>query len=364
MASRSVDRRTFLSSTAVASVAALSSPHVFAIGRQHARTLEGPGAVGSGNAHRPASPGSEHAGYSAVQRAVERLMAGDRAVEAAVSGAHLLEDDPRETGVGLGGLPNAEGVVELDASVMDGTEHRAGAVASLRNIQNPSAVAMAVMQRTNHLLLVGDGALRFAKDLGFEEVDLLTPASRKVWLQWRAALSDKDNYLEDSEGGPISEAVKMPPLGTVHVSCWDGKGHVGGCTTTSGLAWKVPGRVGDSPIIGAGLFSDDAAGTAGSTGRGESNILVAGAHTIVEQMRLGRGPDEACLEALRRVAETAEARLRDASGRPAFDLSFYAIRSDGEYGAATMHGRYRQGGFAVCDARGPRHEPAAVLFEK
>jgi N4-(beta-N-acetylglucosaminyl)-L-asparaginase len=353
-------RQVLVSAAGIAATAA--SPGLFHIGQKASKKLEGPGAVGSANAHNPKPENPQQAAYSAVTRAVERMKAGDLPVDSAVAAAHLLEDDPYETGVGLGGLPNADGVVELDASCMCGTEHRAGAVASIRNIQNPSAVALAVMRRTNHLLLVGEGALRYARELGFKEVDLLTPQSRKVWLQWRASLSTKDNYLEDAEGGPISEAVKMPPLGTVHISCWDGKGHVGACTTTSGLAWKIPGRVGDSPIVGAGLFCDDAAGTAGSTGRGESNILIAGSHTIVEFMRGGKSPEESCLEALRRVADTCEKRLRRPDGKPDFNLAFYAISKDGEYGSAILHAEYRNAAFAVCDAKGARHESAAVLF--
>lgn len=354
-------RREFL--TGAAGVAAVSTaPRVFAIGQKATKKLDGAGAVGSANAYNPKPGHPKQSPYSAVSRAVERMKAGDPPVDSAVAAAHLLEDDPYETGVGLGGLPNADGIVELDASAMCGTEHRAGAVAALRNIQNPAAVALAVMRRTNHLLMVGDGALRFARELGFKETDLLTPQSRKVWLQWRAALSPNDNYLEDKEGGPISDAVKVPPLGTVHISCWDGKGHVGGCTTTSGLAWKIPGRVGDSPIIGAGLFSDDSAGTAGSTGRGESNILVSGAHTIVEMMRMGKSPEEGCLEALRRVADTCEKRLRRADGKPDFNLAFYAINKDGEYGSSILYAEYRNAAFAVCDAQGARHESAAVLF--
>ena len=364
MSQISLDRRRFLESMAAAGIAAGAAPRAFAIGGKATKKLEGAGAIGSANAHNPKPNHPKQASYSAVERAVERMKAGDRPVDAAIVGAHLLEDDPYETGVGLGGLPNAEGVVELDSSVMDGSEHRAGAVGALRNIQNPSAVALAVMRRTNHLFLVSEGALRFAKDLGFREVDLLTPESRKVWLEWRSKLSKDDNYLEESEGGPTSPAVKMPPLGTVHISCWDGKGHVGGCTSTSGLAWKIPGRVGDSPIIGAGLFADDAAGTAGSTGRGESNILVSGAHTIVEQMRAGRSPEEACLEALRRVADTCEKRLRRADGKPDFNLAYYAIRSDGEYGSAILWDRYREGAFAVCDAKGPRHEKTASVYQE
>lgn len=362
MGESTLDRRRFLRAAAGAGLATAGVPSAFAIGGRFARRLEGAGAIGSANAHlaKPSHP--KQAAYSAVAAAVARMGAGDRPVDASVAGIHLVEEDPYETGVGLGGLPNAEGVVELDASVMCGTEHRAGAVAALRNVVHPSAVAIAVMRRTNHLLLVGEGALRFARELGFKEVDLLTPESRKVWLEWRARMSDTDNYLTAEEGGPISPAVKVPPLGTVHVSCWDGRGHVGGCTSTSGLAWKIPGRVGDSPIIGAGLYSDDAAGSAGSTGRGESNILVAGAHTIVEQMRAGRSPDDACKEALTRVRDTCEPRLRRGDKRPNFDLAYYAVNKDGEYGAAVLHAKYRAGAFAVCDAKGPRHEDAVSLY--
>jgi N4-(beta-N-acetylglucosaminyl)-L-asparaginase len=359
----SIDRRRFLQTAAGAGLAAAAAPRAFAIGGLAAKKLDGPGAIGSANAHLPKAEHPKQSIYSAVKTAVERMAAGDKPVDAAVAGIHLVEEDPYETGVGLGGLPNSDGVVELDASVMCGTEHRAGAVASLRNIVNPSAVAVAVMRLTSHLLMVGEGALRFAKELGFKEVDLLTTESRKVWLEWRANLSKTDNYLDAAEGGPISPAVKVPPLGTVHVSCWDGKGHVGGCTSTSGLAWKIPGRVGDSPIIGAGLYSDDGAGSAGSTGRGESNILVAGTHTIVELMRAGKSPVEACKAALTRVRETCEPRLKKKDGNPDFNLAYYAVNKDGEYGAAVLYAKYREGAFAVCDAKGPRHEDVEALIE-
>lgn len=363
MTQHDLGRRQFLGTLAAAGIAA-SAPRAFAIGGKVAKKLDGAGAVGSANAHNPKPGHPKQSAYSAVARSVERLGAGDPCVDAAVVGVHLLEDDPYETGVGLGGLPNCEGTVELDASVMDGTQHRAGAVASIRNVQNPSAVALLVMRRTNHLLLVGEGALRFARDNGFRETELLTPESRKVWLEWRAAASPKDNYLEEKEGGPVSPAVKVPPLGTVHLSCWDGKGRVGGCTSTSGLAWKIPGRVGDSPIIGAGLFADDGAGSAGSTGRGESNILVSGSHRIVESMRQGRSPEEACVEALQRVVDTCEPRLRRADGRPDLNLAYYALRSDGEYGSAILFASYGGGDFAVCDSKGPRHEKARILYQE
>lgn len=364
MTQKTTTRREFIVSTTAAAtlVTCAQAPRTFAIGGKAAKKLSGRGAVGSRNAHLPHAEHPKQMSYSGVTIAYERMMKGDRPVDAAVAGVQPLEDDPYETGVGLGGLPNAEGVVELDASVMCGTEHRAGSVASIRNIQNPAAVALAVMRRTNHLMLAGDGALRFARELGMKEVDLLTPESRNVWLQWRARLSPEDNYLEAAEGGPISPAVKLPPLGTVHISCWDGAGHVGGCTTTSGLAFKIPGRVGDSPVIGAGLYSDDAAGSAGSTGRGESNILVCGAHTIVEMIRLGKSPEEACLIAMKRVADTTEKRLRRPDGKPGFNLAYYAVNKDGEYGSALMHGEYRNGQFAVCDDQGARHESTAVLF--
>jgi len=199
----------------------------------------------------------------------------------------IIEDDPTIMTVGYGGLPNAEGEVELDAGIMDGTRHRAGAVFNLHKIKNPISVARLVMERTRPTQLAGDGALRVAGEMGFQPMQLLTPAGLEAWLKWKNTPNDSTYWIDKDHHD------------TIGVCAVDGKGKVAAGCSTSGLAWKIPGRVGDSPIIGAGLYVDQDVGAAGSTGRGEENIRIAGGHTIVENMRRGMPPREACLDALK-----------------------------------------------------------------
>lgn len=342
-----------------------------------ARATPGPGgpvAISSAN------------GLLTTARAVEILKAGGDPLDACVEGVRIVEDDPNDNTVGLGGLPNEDGIVELDASVMHGPTHRAGAVAALRNIRNPASVAREVARRTDHVLLVGEGALRFARRMGFREEELLTEESRLAWLKWRSELSRDDDWLAEDEwdlpGGQKRSQRAAPDhedsasrraaalasrgidhtTGTIHCSALTAGGDLAGCTTTSGLSWKLPGRVGDSPIIGAGLYCDNAVGSAGATGRGEAVIQVCGARTIVARMEAGDTPVEACLAVLRMIADrTRLRRLQRPDGRPDFGVTLYALRKDGLYGSATM---WSGGKFAVCDARGERLEPCAFLFEK
>ncbi|MBK9166106.1 MAG: N(4)-(beta-N-acetylglucosaminyl)-L-asparaginase [Bryobacterales bacterium] len=326
-------------------------------------------------------------GLGACARAVEMMRAGQDTLDAVIAGVNLVEEDPNDTSVGYGGLPNEEGVVELDACVMHGPTRRAGAVASIRNIKYPSRVAKLVMEQTDHILLAGEGALRFARAHGFEEENLLTERARLAWMLWKRSLRDGRGHnnwmpgMDAPDSGPAarlgdlfpqadeetlawaSDVVRHPPTGTINCLGLNAKGEISGCTTTSGLAWKIAGRVGDSPIIAAGLFVDQDVGGAGSTGRGEENIRVAGGHTVVEAMRQGRSPTEACLEALRRVARNYN---HDEKKLARFDLSFYALRKDGVYGSASLWkessaGQRRQ--FAVNDGGPSRHEPCAFLLE-
>jgi N4-(beta-N-acetylglucosaminyl)-L-asparaginase len=328
---------------------------------------------------RPLVIASEN-GIKAVEKAYQILAAGGDPVEAVVSGVNIVEDDPNDVTVGYGGIPNEEGVVELDASVMDGRIMKSGAVAALHDIKNPSRVAKLVMEQTNRVMIVGEGALRFAKAHGFEETNLLTARSRKIWLYWKENLSGKDDWL------PTAAEAKDPdiqwyidlygdedfrPQGTINCDCVTAGGDLAGVTTTSGLFFKIPGRVGDSPIIGAGLYVDNEVGAAGSTGWGEGNIRVVGAHTIIELMRQGRSPEEACLQTLQRVVKLAKERAPDDKGRPKFDLQYYAITKDGRYGSAAIwsgekggKGQIRPNQFAVCDAKGPRLEQSAYLYKK
>jgi N4-(beta-N-acetylglucosaminyl)-L-asparaginase len=295
-------------------------------------------------------------GLRGVARAYEMLTKGTDPLDAVIAGVNIQELDPEDQSVGLGGLPNADGVVQLDASCMHGPTRRAGAVASLEGIATPSLVAKAVMDYTDHILLVGPGAKQFALQMGFKEQNLLTEKSRQDWLRWKARLNANDNWLDHDD----DVAIKFS-TGTINMNAVTASGDIASVTTTSGLAWKIPGRVGDSPIIGAGQYCDNAVGAAGSTGRGEANIKACGAFLTVEGMRRGLTPQQACLETLQRVVATTERRLLDDRGRPRFNLSYYAVAKDGSYGGATM---YSGGRFAVADAKGARLEDAAFLFKR
>ncbi len=370
----SISRRSLLAS-AVAVAAARSAAD--AAERPGASTDKSPFASNAAPA-APVAVASAN-GLRAVTRAVERMRAGADPLDAAIEGVNIVEDDPNDMTVGYGGVPNEDGVVQLDACVMHGPTARAGAVAALEGVKNPTKVAKLVMETTDHVLLVGPGARRFADVNGFAHENLLTDKARKVWLYWKQNLSPIDKWLEpdpDKLDPAVRDFIReygsdmfRDPRshGTVHVSAVDAKGQIGGCTSTSGLFFKMPGRVGDSPIIGAGCFTDNAVGSAGSTGRGEANIMVAGAHTIVEMMRQGKSPRDACLEALRRiVAVTRDKRLLDKQSRPNFGIKFYAVNKRGDYGSGSMWSDPKSGKpakFAVADAKGARLEECAFLYE-
>ena len=261
-------------------------------------------------------------GLRATQRAHEMIEQGEDVLEACIAGVNLLEEDPEDTSVGYGGLPNEDGVVQLDAAVMHGPTHQAGAVAALEGIRFPSRVAYAVLRETDHVLLVGTGALRFARAHGFQEENLLTEKSRLIWLRWKQNLSDHDDWLPppDADAEPtatvtleqeIAAILRHRPTGTIHCAGINTRGDISCVTTTSGLAFKISGRVGDSPIIGAGLYVDNTVGSCGSTGRGEANLQNQSSFAAVELMRRGMAPVDAGLEVLRRVAEKTVPRLRD-----------------------------------------------------
>lgn len=333
-------------------------------------------------------------GLQACARAMDVMNHGGDTLDAVVAGVNIVEEDPNDTSVGYGGLPNELGVVELDASVMHGPTNRAGSVAGIRNIKTPSKVAKLVLEQTDHVMLVSQGALDFAKAWGFKEEDLLTERSRMAWMTWKQSLNDGNQHNNWREGLWAPEKKKAaaeqirrqfpeatdeliawaqfvavhPPTGTINCLALNEKGEMSGTTTTSGLAWKIPGRIGDSPIIGAGLFVDQEVGAAGSTGRGEENIRICGAHTIVENMRHGMAPKEACLDALKRIAHNYR---NDRSKLDQFDINFYALRKDGVYaGASLWSGRLRSNGayvsvkFAVNDGGQSRLEDCAYLMER
>jgi N4-(beta-N-acetylglucosaminyl)-L-asparaginase len=337
---------------------------------------------------KAAAPGniaiSSENGLRACTRAMEMVQSGKDTLDAVIAGVNINEEDPEDTSVGYGGLPNEEGVVELDACVMHGPSRRAGSVASIRGIKTPSKIARLVMTESDHIMLAGEGALRFAKAFGFQEENLLTEKSRLAWLVWKRTLRDAkghNNWNGDLDA-PLKamfpsadkatlawawEMAQRPPTGTINCLALNTKGEMSGVTTTSGLAWKIPGRVGDSPLIGAGLYVDQDVGAAGSTGRGEENIRVAGAHTIVENMRHGMGPKEACLDALKRVSRNFD---NDKSKLAQFDLYFYALRKDGAYAGASLWSHRRRDGkltpsqFSVNVGGQSRHELCSFLLER
>jgi N4-(beta-N-acetylglucosaminyl)-L-asparaginase len=341
-----------------------------------------------------------HNGYAYVEAAYTFLKSGGDTLDAGVLVVKGPENDPKDDSVGLGGLPNEEGVVELDACCMHGPTRRAGSVGGVRNIKNVSMVAKAVMENTGHVMLVGEGAERFAVAMGFPRENLLTDRSRKIWMLWKEFNSDRDwwgpgiadpHWQAPSPGSrPRSDLLRdridllkqraadlgierefllsavrrvlFPPTGTIHCSVLNEKGEMSGITTTSGLAFKLPGRCGDSPIIGAGCYTDQDVGSAGATGSGEENIKVAGAHTMVENMRHGMSPQEAGIDALKRIVRNYNG---DMNKLRFMDMIYYVLRKDGAYAGVSLWEGYSAGNphkFAVHDGT-LRSEVATPLLK-
>jgi N4-(beta-N-acetylglucosaminyl)-L-asparaginase len=361
-------RRDFLRTTAAAGVAVASSK---AIAGAPAVIVQGvrPAVVASANGNQFKNGGDE----TCVQRAFRLMTAGSDVLDACIAGVNIVELDPTDDSVGYGGLPNADGVVQLDSSVMHGPKRRAGAVAALEGVRTPSLVAKAVMETTDHHLIVGLGAREFARNMGFKiEDDLNTEHSRKLWLEWKRR-TDPSHYLDPEKRAEVwrREGLKMVReglireehfYGTINCDAVNAKGEVCGVTTTSGLSWKIPGRVGDSPILGAGLYVDGAVGAAGSTGRGEANLYNLCSFLIVEEMRRGRGPKDAGMEALRRIkSNTIEKRLLNADGNPNFGINFYVLNARGEHAGVTM---YEGAKYAVCTEAGPQTLNCEPLLPK
>jgi len=338
--SQPVSRRTFLGASGLAAAAAAIPALPPAIIR---RSAGHPAAVSSSN------------GLRAVNRAMELVLRGTDTLDAAVEGVKIQELDPADNSVGYGGLPNEDGIVQLDASCMHGPTRRAGAVAALEGIKTPSEVARLVLKYTDHIMLVGEGAKRFALSYGFKEEDLLTPESRQLWLTWRANRGPDDDWLNV----PEDEQMVVRPTGTINLDVVNAQGEISSVTTTSGLAWKIPGRAGDSPIIGAGQYTDNDVGAAGSTGRGEANIVVCGGFLTVEGMRRGLQPTDACLETLKRVVRLTPPRLLK-DGRPTFELKFYAVNKRGDFGAASLY----PGKFAAHDGKDGGLRYTAYLYQR
>jgi N4-(beta-N-acetylglucosaminyl)-L-asparaginase len=342
-----LSRRDFLASGAsVAAGAALGLP---------APVRAQGGAPAQGAISRPVVIASGN-GIRGVKVAYDQVVAGADTLDAIIAGVNIQELDPDDQSVGLGGLPNEEGVVQLDASCMHGPTNRAGAVGCLEDIATPSLVAKAIMDYTDHIMLVGDDARRFAVNLGFRTQNLLTEKSRQDWLRWKSRLNPNDFWIDHDD--PI--AIKFA-TGTINLNAVNAAGDLSSVTTTSGMAWKVPGRVGDSPIIGAGQYCDNRVGAAGSTGRGESNIMACGGFLSVEHLRQGLSPEQAVLKTLERVVSMSPRRHLGDNGRPTFDLEFYVLAKDGRFAGGAL---YEGSRFAVCDAAGPRHVDGAFLYRR
>ena len=361
-ADSSPSRRSFLAQAATAACASLATTNALAQQGNSPPTSD-PQPAPKPTGKTPICVISSDNGLEATRRAFEMIAGGGDPLDAVVAGVNLVEDDPNEITVGLGGLPNEEGVVELDAAVMHGPTHKGGAVAALRGIRNPSQVARLVMRETDHVLLVGEGALKFAQANGFREENLLTEKARKIWLYWKQTLSDKDDWIPPPESELDPEVAKFfgRPTGTIHCAGINAAGDISCVTSTSGLAFKLPGRVGDSPILGAGLFVDNQVGSCGSTGRGEANLQNLSSFAAVSLMRGGMSPQEAGLTVLRQVIERTEQRLKDSDGRPTFNLQLYLLAKDGTHAGVAIWGPAR---YSVTDEQGTRHQKSATLFER
>lgn len=355
-----MDRRTFVRTTAAGAVAATTP----------AAVLNAAPAVNSSSRARPFVI-SDVTGYearnggrmNAVEMAFSRIVAGDDVLDALIAGVNIPELDPEETGVGYGGLPNADGIVQLDSCCMHGPKRRGGGVAAIEGVRTPSLVAQAVAHRTDHHLIVGKGAQEFARQLGFTiEDDLNTKRSRELWLEWRRRV-DPDHWLDPNrrEQAGLQAGLSMVRdglipehsfYGTISCNGMNANGDICGVTTTSGLSWKIPGRTGDSPILGAGLYLDNDVGAAGSTGRGEANLYNLSSYLIVEGMRRGMHPRDAALEALKRIkTNTIEKRLLNSRGEPNFNVRFFAFNKKGEYAGCSMYAA-GESRYAVCTENG------------
>jgi N4-(beta-N-acetylglucosaminyl)-L-asparaginase len=383
-----LSRRDFVSGVALGAlggVAAGQADSVEPLPKQRMQAASRPIIVAAGN------------GYAFLDGAYQYLKGGGDTLEAAIRVVAGAEDDPEDDSVGLGGLPNEEGVVELDASCMHGPTRRAGAAGGVRNIRSMARLAREVMLHSGHVMMVGEGAERFAVARGFKREDLLTDASRKVWLLWKEAHSDwwgsgvadpqwrerlqerlrsdagpayyerlqrlaEDLGIDPSARTAAIHKVLFPPTGTIHCSTLAANGDMSGCTSTSGLAWKIPGRLGDSPVIGAGCFTDQDVGSVGATGSGEENLRVLGAHTIVENMRHGMTPFDAGMDALHRIARN----FNNEKERLLYvDMKYYVLRKDGAYAGVSLWTGYEPGQphtIAVHDGT-PRLEKTVSLFE-
>lgn len=313
--------------------------------------------IASGNGNRFKNGGTQ----TAVEKAFTMITGGADVLDAVVAGVNIVELDPLDDSVGYGGLPNADGVVQLDSCCMHGPKKRAGGVSGLEGIRTPASVAKEVLLQTDHHLLTGSGAQQFARGLGFSvEADLNTPNSRSKWLEWKRR-TDPLHYLDPKTRADAEHRVRLEMVadglldaehmyGTINCEAVNSKGDICGVTTTSGLAWKIPGRVGDSPILGAGLYVDNDFGAAGSTGRGEANLYNLSSYVIVDNMRKGMHPKDAMIDACKRIAKnTIEKRLLNSRGLPSFSMSFYGLDKKGRHAGVSF---YDSGSYAICTDNG------------
>jgi len=356
-----INRRAFIgASAALTAASSVAAPAVRSSGSR-------PTVIASGNGFESRNAD----GVTCVELAFRQMTGGSDVLDALIAGVNIVENDPEDTSVGYGGLPDADGVVTLDACCMHGPQQRAGGVGALQGVRMPSRVARDVAFVTDHHLLVGEGARRFARNLGHPiEDDLNTDKSRALWLEWKRR-TDPGHYPDPAARAEAGHRVglemvaegKIDPehyYGTINCGGVNAAGDVCGVTTTSGLAWKIPGRVGDSPILGAGLYVDNDVGAAGSTGRGEANLYSLASFLVVEFMRNGMGPKDAGMAALERIrSQTVQPRLLREDGNPAFNVNFYVLASSGEHAGVALYGGRR---YAVCDDNGPRHEPIEGLL--
>lgn len=362
-----LNRREFVQTTAAALTAGAAAPVFAQAPTVMTKSSVRPVVVASANGHRWKNGGQR----TCVEQAFSMMTGGSDVLDALIAGVNIVELDPEESGVGYGGLPNADGVVQLDSCCMHGPKRRAGGVASIEGVRTPSKVAQMVMDVTDHHLLVGQGAQDFARQMGMKiEDDLNTEKSRSLWLEWKRR-TDPDHYLDPKKRGQAwyDAGLQMVREGLIDVEHYWGtincdgvnaKGEVCGVTTTSGLSWKIPGRVGDSPILGAGLYVDNEVGAAGSTGRGEANLYNLCSFFIVEEMRRGAAPKDAGMAALKRVVKnTVEKRLLNSRGNPNFGLNFYIVNAKGEYAGVSMYAST----YAVCTDNGGQVLKTEPLYE-
>src|SRR2546422_5147505 len=364
---KKIKRREFMRTGAVAGITLASAKS--AISRFPTILIQSgikPIVIASANGNRFKNGGD----MTAVHKAFTMITQGADVLDSVIAGVNIVELDPLDDSVGYGGLPNAEGVVQLDSSCMHGPKKRAGAVGALEGVRTPSLVARAVLENTDHHLIVGRGAQEFAHSMGFKiEDDLNTDNSRRKWLEWKRR-SDPEHYLDPKKRAEAGHRAALEMLaegrireenlhGTINCNGINSKGELCGVTTTSGLSWKMPGRVGDSPILGAGLYVDGEVGAVGSTGRGEANLYNLSSFMIVEHMRRGMHPKDAALDVLRRVkANTIEKRLLNSKGQPNFGLNFYVLNANSEFAGVSM----TPAKYAFCNEKGPQTLDTEAMY--